>query len=172
MRKTVFIVLTFFIVLIPLNIFARETKKDKVNIYFFKRSGCIHCAEAEEFFTSIEEEYSKYYNLVIYDIYGNSENSNLMDRVSKKLKDNADGVPYIIIGKKSFIGYSKSDNESILSAIQQEYEKSEPYDIMKHLNDKEERNLITDIIVVMSITLVVGGILYIRYSNQWNLTNS
>lgn len=166
MKKIICVALSLLIACIPLNIFAEEIQKDKINIYFFKRTGCSHCAEAEEFFTSIEEEYGKYYNLVIYDIYGNSENADLMDKVSKKLKDNADGVPYIIIGEKSFIGYDKSDNEEILSTIKQEYEKSEAYDIMNHLNDKEEGKLVTDIIVILSIILVVGGILYIRHNNQ------
>ena len=40
-----------------------------------------------------------------------------MNGVAQKMGDAVNGVPYLIIGKKTFNGYSESDNEVILKAI-------------------------------------------------------
>ena len=54
----------------------------KVNVYFFRGEGCSHCAEAEEWFDSIKEEYSEYYNLIDYEVWYNTDNSDLMQKVA------------------------------------------------------------------------------------------
>ena len=38
-----------------------QEEDNRVKIYFFRGEGCPHCADAEEFFNSIEEEYGQYY---------------------------------------------------------------------------------------------------------------
>lgn len=59
MKKLKFLfVLLIGILIIPcstLVVNAAESENDPVNIYFFYGDGCPHCAEAEEFFDSIED---------------------------------------------------------------------------------------------------------------------
>ena len=83
--KMLFLVLVSLLVL-PLGVFAEgedeetvsnETSK-KVNVYFFRGDGCPHCAEAEEWFESINEELGDKYELKDYEVWNNQDNSELM----------------------------------------------------------------------------------------------
>ncbi len=132
--------------------------KQKVNIYLFRGEGCPHCQEAEEFFDSIENKYSKYYNLIDYETWYDSNNADLMQKVAKKLGEEVTGVPYIIIGKKTWKGYDSAMNNEIISAIKSEYNSNNRYDVIKELNKKNKSSVSTDIISVLIIILVIGGI--------------
>ncbi len=134
--------------------------KEKINIYFFKGDGCPHCEEAEEFFNSIKDEYGKYYNLVDYETWYDKENADLMKKVAAKLGEEASGVPYIIIGKKTWNGYASSYNDDITSTIKKEFNKksNDRYDVMKEPNKKD--NISSDIVAVLIIVLVTSGIVY------------
>lgn len=139
------------------------TAKEKINIYFFKGNGCPHCEEAEKFFDSIKGEYGKYYNLIDYETWYDSDNADLMKKVASKLGEEASGVPYIIIGKKTWNGYASSYNDDITSAIKEEYKKSSNnrYDVIKEINGKSNKsNVSGDIIAILIIILVTGGIVY------------
>src|SRR5699024_2011339 len=77
MKKLKFLfVLLIGILIIPcstLVVNAAESENDPVNIYFFYGDGCPHCAEAEEFFDSIEDEYGDMYNIVFYETWSNDD---------------------------------------------------------------------------------------------------
>ncbi len=134
--------------------------KEKINIYFFKGDGCPHCEEAEEFFNSIKDEFGKYYNLVDYETWYDKEKADLMKKVAAKLGEEASGVPYIIIGKKTWNGYASSYNDDITSTIKKEFNKksNDRYDVMKEPNKKD--NISSDIVAVLIIVLVTSGIVY------------
>lgn len=137
--------------------------KEKINIYFFRGDGCPHCEEAEKFFDSIQDEYGKYYNLVDYETWYDSDNADLMKKVASKLGEEASGVPYIIIGKKTWNGYASSYDNDITSTIKKEYNKKskDRYDVIKDTNGKGEKNNISsDIVAILIIILVTGGIVY------------
>lgn len=148
-----------------------EEENKKVKIYFFRGDGCPHCAHAKEFFNSLQEEYGHLYEIVDYEVYNSSENSELMDRVAEVRGDNDDrGIPYIIIGNKSWAGYTSSFNSEIIETIKKEYEKpvSDRYDIMELLTD--EKNTQKDygsdamiLILILIVTVgVVAGVMYAR----------
>lgn len=164
MKKIVIGILLMLTILIPGNIFAEE--KEKVNVYFFKQSGCPHCQEAEEFFNSIEAQYGDLFNIVEYNIAISDESVELMEKVSEKLKDKADGVPYIIVGKESFIGFGDGTGDAIIEAIKTEYEKEERYNIIDHVDEKEPRNVVVDVAVLGGIVLVIGLVAFARYKNK------
>ena len=134
--------------------------KEKVNVYMFRGEGCPHCKEALEFFESIEEEYGKYYKLTTYEVYNDSNNSALMDRVSKRLNEEVSGVPYIIIGKKTFSGFGDDTKDAIKQAILSEYEKDERYDVM---NVKSDNTL--SIIIMGGLFVLIVGSFYLRFKN-------
>ena len=148
---------------------SEETTGDdskEVNVYFFRGQGCSHCAEAEEWFKSIEEEYGSYFKVVDYETWYNEDNAKLMQEVADARGEKAEGVPYIIIGDQSWNGFSQSYAEDMINQIKTVYAKdvSERYDIMTYLpyikdgkktDDSKDSN---DALALIIIILVTGGI--------------
>ncbi len=159
------------VLLIPCSVFADEAgtsstseEDNKVNIYFFRGEGCSHCAEAEEFFESIQEEYGSYFKLVDYETWYNTENADLMEKVAEARGEEAQGVPYIIIGDQSWNGYSTDYDDEIKSKIKEVYDQapSDRYDIMNYLDNttsKSKKDYSSDIVAVILILLVTSGII-------------
>lgn len=100
---------------------------NKVNIYFFLGKGCPHCAEEYEFFKEIKEKYGSYYNLYSFETWYNEENQKLIYTFAKAMGDEAKGVPYTIIGNKSFTGFNEEDKKDLIDAIESQYKNS--YDV-------------------------------------------
>ena len=87
------------------------TDSQEVNIYMFRGDGCTYCAKALTWFEEIEAEEGKYFNLITYEVWNDEENKALMDRVANYMKDDVSGVPYIIVGKKTYTGFDDSYKE-------------------------------------------------------------
>lgn len=147
----------------------KDTKSEdskKVKIYFFRGEGCPHCAEAEEFFDSIKDEYGEYYTIVDYETWYNTENADLLQKVGKARDEEISGVPYILIGNKSWNGYSNDMNDEIISTIKSEYEKdvADRYDIMKLIatgsTKAKEKSKSGDVMALIIVLIVVAGISY------------
>ncbi len=175
--KILFIIIAI-ILLLPICAFAEgseeaqssdsetEVKEDnRVKIYFFRGDGCPHCEEAEEWFNSIQADYGQYYTLVDYEVWKNEDNADLMEKVADARDEKAEGVPYIIIGNKSWNGFSEDYTEEMLSEIKSEYDKDveDRYDIMKLLDStssekKENNNLVADILITFSLIIICVGI--------------
>lgn len=172
------------LLMIPFTVFANEADTDskdeatteekdtksedskKVKIYFFRGEGCPHCAEAEEFFDSIKDEYGEYYTIVDYETWYNTENADLLQKVGKARDEEISGVPYILIGNKSWSGYSSDMNDEIISTIKSEYEKdvADRYDIMKLIatgsTKAKEKIKSSDVMALIIVLIVVAGISY------------
>lgn len=160
--KKIGILLTVLITIlfIPFIAFAEEDKE--VNVYLFRGEGCPHCQEAEEFFDSIEEEYGQFFKLVDYETWYDTDNAELLEKVAEARKEDVEGVPYIIIGDKSWSGYASSYNESIIETIKAEYDKelSKRYDIMNLINsgEKIQKSYAGDVVILIITLVVVAGI--------------
>lgn len=158
------LLLAFFLVL-PLAVFADEVTEEskEVNVYLFRGEGCPHCAEAEEWFKSIEEEYGDLFNVVDYETWYDEENAELMQRVADAREEKAEGVPYIIIGNKSWNGFAESYEKEMLDEIKSVFEQdvSDRYDIMELLpkinKGKEEKESAGGDVLALIIILVVAG---------------
>lgn len=133
---------------------------EKVNVYLFRGSSCSHCFDAVTFFASIAEEYGDYFNLRSYEVWSNTDNADLMTKAGEKLGDEVSGVPYIVVGEKSWSGFTDSYGDEIKSEIKSQYEKdkSDRYDILTELDQKSTDSTSSDIIAIIIIILVVGGI--------------
>lgn len=157
---------------------ATDSSTDKkVNLYFFRGEGCSHCAEAEAWFEdTLEKEYGDYFKIVDYEVWYNEDNASLMQKVADARGETAEGVPYIIIGDKSWNGFDTSYEDAIIEQIKKVYAQdvSERYDIMNYLdtNDSKKDSSASDIIALVAIILVVGGvgtgIYFARKSNSNN----
>lgn len=104
-----------------------KSSEDKVNIYIFWGDGCPHCKHLAEFFNQHRSEVEKMANLYTLEVWKNSDNLTLMKNFGKFLGETPKGVPYFIIGNKTFSGYSESDTKTqkqILETIKTESQKS------------------------------------------------
>ncbi len=108
----------------------------KVKLYFFHGDGCPHCAEAEEFFDSIKDEYGDKFEIVAYEVWYDTDNNELLQKVGEARDESISGVPYILIGDKSWSGYASSLDDEIIDAIKSEYDKdvADRYDIMNYVD--------------------------------------
>ena len=141
MKFVKYLLLLVVIVALPLIVFAEEDETGEVDevdtraiVYFFHGATCSHCAEARSWFESIQEEYGDKFRLVEYEVWSDEDNAELMQKVSDFRGDDATGVPYILCGDKSWIGFSESTMApEILAQIESVYETdvSDRYDIIK-----------------------------------------
>lgn len=97
-----------------------KKEEQKVNIYFFWGDGCPHCAEEHAFFQEIEEEYGQYFNLYTFEVWFNDDNAELLEIFAEEMNDTVKGIPYTIIGDKSFTGFNDAKKDLIISAIEEQ----------------------------------------------------
>ena len=174
--KYLFLILLSLLIL-PFGVYAEgedeetvesEEVDNQVVVYFFRGEGCSHCAEAEAWFESIEEEYGEKFRIQDYETWYNAENSELMSRVVKARKDDESniGVPYIIIGDQSWIGFDKSYSQEIIDKINQLYDQDveERYDIMAFVDtnvdlaNDDAKSSGNDVVALFLIIIVCAGI--------------
>ncbi len=103
-----------------------------VNIYLFRGSGCSHCHEFLEYASSdLIKKYGSKIKFTIFEVWNDSNNSELMNNLAAFLGKEGGGVPFIIIGDKTFEGYASSMDSDIEEAINSLHESSERYDVME-----------------------------------------
>lgn len=92
-------------------------EENKVNIYFFWGDGCNHCQNQFKFFESIQNEYQDYFNLYAFEVWHNDDNTQILNNFSEIMEDKVSGVPYTIIGNKTFTGYNETKKSELISTI-------------------------------------------------------
>ena len=98
-----------------------KKENGKVAVYLFRGEGCPHCQEAEEWFESIKLEYGNMFIIKDYEVWYNEKNAKYMEQVAKDRNENVNGVPYIIIGDKSWKGFTESYESDMLEKIKEVY---------------------------------------------------
>lgn len=106
--------------------------ENKVNIYLFWGDGCPHCEHLKEFLKEIEKEYGQYYTLHTYEVWYNDSNQNIFNQFASAMGDTVSGVPYTVIGNKSFKGFNEDKEVELLNAITSQYKNS--YDVYLNAN--------------------------------------
>ena len=174
--KYLVVLLAIFLVL-PFGVFAEDENNTtsesettvsnddkKVNLYLFRGEGCPHCAEAEEWFDSIKGKYGDYFKVVDYEVWNDEDNAKLMKKVAKLRNEDVSGVPYIIIGDKSWNGFDESYEDEMIKQIKSVYSQdvSKRYDIMNYVNDsssnsKTKKSSSSDVLALIIILIVAGG---------------
>ena len=110
---------------------------DQITIYMFRGKGCGYCKKFLTFINSIVDDYGKYFKVETYEVWNDADNAELMQNVASFMNEKAEGVPFVIIGDKTFNGYTESYDEDIKSAIKELYDtnKEDRYDVMKEYNE-------------------------------------
>ena len=171
MKKLTYLLLIAMIVVIPFTVHAEgeetttATTDNKVKVYFFRGEGCSHCAEAMAWFDSIQEEYGSKFKIVDYETWYNSDNAALMTKVAtaRGEEDRATGVPYIIIGDKSWVGFAEDPYASEMKAqIDAVYAQDvkDRYDALDYANGnskQKEEGSGKDVVALLIILAVVGA---------------
>lgn len=104
--------LKFFKIILPVFVILLFTQiamaQEKVNLYFFYGDGCSHCAKEEIFLNQIEHENK---NIIIhrYEVWKNRDNAKLLARIGEELKLSITGVPVLIIGDETIVGYYSTE---------------------------------------------------------------
>lgn len=122
MKKYLLLLFSLFIFL-PINCFALaddyedvlyeklevEKKEDVVNIYLFYSNTCPHCAKEEKVLNQLEEEYGDKIKVFRYEVNDDVDNLLLMYDVKELLnvEGSKTGVPFTVIGKEYYLGYSE-----------------------------------------------------------------
>lgn len=166
MSKLKYLLLTVAVLLLmPLSVFADG--KEKINVYLFKGDGCGFCAKALTFFNGLDEEYQSYFNLVEKEVWHDEDNAALMEEVAAYFGEKVTGVPYIVIGEKSFNGYTAEFDNDIKKAIKTSYEDTDNsyVDVVasvsnKSLSSNNGDNTAITIIVILAVVAGIGFLIY------------
>ena len=108
---------------------------EKFNMYLFWGDGCVHCHNLKIFLNDLEPKYKDMFELYAFEVWGNPDNQTLMGRFAKTMGDSPKGVPYLVVGDKSFNGFSESMKEEIIQAIIDEFKSDVKHDVFKNLED-------------------------------------
>ncbi len=160
------ILLSWFAITTP-----KAMAKEKVTIYLFSRESCPHCQDLKAFLKDLKgnAEYKDLFEIRNFDVVKYSEYSNLFNEVAEHMGDEADGVPYFIIGDKSYSGYGSSSDDEIKNAIKDTYEledfTSPIADIVGNdgellYEDEKVSNSTIPIIILFAGVIIVGGAIF------------
>ena len=98
-------------VLLLLLLFPTLVSAKEVNLYLFHGDGCPHCAKEREYLKEIEKEYDDV-NIHLYEVWYDTDNQELMEKVKKELNSSTNYVPLTIIGDKYTVGFN--DNTKLM----------------------------------------------------------
>lgn len=151
-------ILSLIVALILLVPFAVKAD-DKIKVYIFHGDGCPHCEEAFEFFEELEKDEPGLFELIKFEVWNNEDNHNLMQKVAEKFNEEASGVPYIIIGEKTFHGYTEAIGEDIANTINEYHDNGGFVDMLEGMYDSssvtsENSNNYDNIVIISFVAIV------------------
>lgn len=142
MKKLVLCILTVLVLLIVPNAQAAEdelpviTDHEKVKIYLFRNSNCIHCQDFLEYFSENYYKYQDYFEIVTYEV-SNANNYELMNIVKERFGEDRDGIPYIVIGNNfDQLGFG-TDGSPIVEEALSAYEDESYIDLVSQIIEEE-----------------------------------
>lgn len=96
-----------------------EIDENKINLYLFKGAECPHCAEEKEWLETIKEDYKEYLNIYEFEVWHNEDNAKMYESVKEKMKSKTTGVPFTVVGKYYYIGFSETTASNIENKIKE-----------------------------------------------------
>ena len=139
----------------------------KINIYIFRGSSCWHCLDEITWLADNYDLIAEYANVHTFEVWGNKNNSKLMSLVAKQLGTTANGVPFTVVGDKTFGGFSEEIGSQIVEKVKELYNSEEKKDI-KDTIDLNEVTLIGEnkkssntVMLILITAVLIGGIVLI-----------
>ena len=196
MKKFCLLILLLCFVSIPFHVFAQEKQYKTLNldealteeeiehdfsnytetdeqaiIYLFRGNGCTYCRSFLTFLNSIVDDYGKYFKVVSYEVWYDSDNAKLMNQVANFLNTTAEGVPFIVIGDQVFPGYSSQYDDSIKKAIMNQYDSKNSYDVLNEMSKessatKETKSPSSSGIILNLIFIIISTIILVVVNNK------
>ena len=152
-----------------------QESDDKINVYIFRGASCWHCLDETSWFASITKEQGHKFNIVTYEVWNNSDNNKLMSTVAKFLGEEVSGVPFTVIGDKTWSGFGEDMGDEMLAQIDSLLASEERYDIKNYINledgkaNKEEKKSSTSIVTIgLLAAVLVGGVVLIYFVSKSN----
>lgn len=131
MKKLILTIFTI-ILLLPLSILAKE----KVDLYLFHSDICSHCQAEIKYLEELEKEYDNL-NVHLYEVNSDKKNQEKMMKIKEKLNIDSPNVPFTVIGKYYYIGYSDGIKDGIKELVEQ-YSEEKEVDVIKPLLEGKE----------------------------------
>ncbi len=113
MRKSLSLIFGLFFSLFMIQPVAAS---NQVDVYAFVGETCPHCKHLEQDIITYAQD-KDYIKLHFYEIYNNSANQKLINQVAAKLNTKASGVPFVIIGDQTSLGYSAAVKDDLINRI-------------------------------------------------------
>lgn len=142
---------------------------NQITIYLFRGKGCSHCEEFLEYVANtLVPKYGNYFKLVSFETWKDSNNSSLQKKVAAFLEDESGGVPYIIIGDQTFLGYASTLNSQIEAAITNLYNSKTRYDVFEEMNKEEKTsgNTSSSVVIIANMIITTIGVLVVIAHNN------
>ena len=170
MKKSILITI-ILLLLIPVNIYAisdkyidkvssitkTETEENKISLYLFKGAECPHCAEEKKWLETIKEDYKDYLNVYEFEVWHNEENAKYYEEVKEIMKSKTTSVPFTVVGKYYYIGFSDTTASNIENKIKEYAElKSNPNQVSIPILGKINMKTVSIPIVAVVLGFIDG----------------
>jgi hypothetical protein len=109
--------IVFILILLQVNTTA-YANQNEVNIYYFYSETCYYCGLMKEYFDELEKD--PLITIHRYEISVDPAGQEVARKVEDLLSSPIRSVPYVIVGRQSFVGY----NEGVLEGIEEAVENS------------------------------------------------
>lgn len=116
-----------------------EESDKQITVYLFRSSNCQYTKPLLEYFNSISDEYGEYFKLMAFDVAQNSDNMDLYREVVDFLGQEVKGVPFYVIGDKTYLGFSEEAKDEIGRTIKAEYDRFDRYDVFEAMAEQATR---------------------------------
>ena len=144
-----------------------EENDKQVPVYFFMGQGEERSVSFLNYVNSIYDDYGSKFNLIVYEVGSNSDNSNLIDNVIDYIHSDVNTFPMIVIGDTHFTTWTDDLAENFVNAINSNYQMSTKIDNVADVLVKYYRNY--DLMIWIIIILVfafIGGMVYVSLKDR------
>lgn len=170
-KSLIWFLITFVaMIIIPLTVNAQSEEKSPITVYLFRGSTCPHCENALKFFERLVKDKEFKDKIVVrhLEIWDDKTNYEIANQAAEALGEKPinGSVPFIVIGEKTWKGYSASSDEEIKTAIKEAYNNKDYKDKIKDIvgNSGEilevKNNPTTVILVAVIGIIIIGGVIY------------
>lgn len=129
MIKKTFIFLLAFFFLIRAVLPAAAAADKPINLYLFYGEGCPHCAQEEKFLDKLEKDFGNI-KVFRYEVWHNQDNARLLRDLAGKIGLNVTGVPVLVIGDQTIVGYNDdSTTGAKIKSLVEDYAQSGCVDV-------------------------------------------